>query len=162
MWKQENTVRADDGMYMDRGIPSGDRSVSPDEITAFVGRGVDFKGVITYSGTVRIDGSVDGEIHADGGLLVGEEAVLTAKVTAGSVVCQGSLTGDIETTERLTLCAPAVIKGSLKTPLLSMEEGVIFNGTLEMAPPVRSVVPHQSERYGVGAPRKPNIKLVEE
>lgn len=40
-------------------------------IIAFVGKGVEFKGTISYSGTVRIDGCLDGEIHTDGVLLVG-------------------------------------------------------------------------------------------
>jgi cytoskeletal protein CcmA (bactofilin family) len=105
----------------------------PDEV-AFVGKDVEFKGVITYSGTVRIDGALEGEIHTDGGLLVGPEAVIKAKVTAGTVVCHGSITGDIQATNQIVLCAPAVVQGSLTTPVLSMEEGVVFNGTLEMKP----------------------------
>ena len=42
------------------------------DICAFVGKGVEFKGTITYSGTVKIDGYLDGEIHTDGVLLIGE------------------------------------------------------------------------------------------
>jgi len=34
------------------------------------------------------------------------------------------------------LRAPAVVNGSVKTPLLSIEDGVLFNGNLEMAQPV--------------------------
>lgn len=43
------------------------------DISAFVGKGVEFKGTITYSGTVRIDGRLDGEIHTDGVLLIGRK-----------------------------------------------------------------------------------------
>lgn len=70
-----------------------------EEINAFVGKGVSFKGVISYNGTVRIDGNLDGEIHTEGVLLVGEDAVLTAKITAGTVVCKGKITGDISARE---------------------------------------------------------------
>ena len=104
-----------------------------DEVIAFVGKGVEFKGVITYNGTVRIDGRLDGEIHTAGVLMVGQEAVITAKVTAGTVISRGHITGDIVSVGRVRLLAPAVLNGSVKTPLLSMEEGVLFNGTLEMA-----------------------------
>ncbi|MCP9440244.1 MAG: polymer-forming cytoskeletal protein [Nitrospira sp.] len=109
------------------------RTEMGEDISAFVGKGVDFKGTITYQGTVRIDGSVEGEIQTDGILLVGEEAVLKAKVTAGTIVCKGKITGDIVAKEKIKLRAPAVITGGVKTPMLSMEEGVTFNGTLEMA-----------------------------
>lgn len=105
--------------------------ILPDEV-AFIGKDVEFKGVITYSGTVRIDGALDGEIQTDGGLLVGPDAVLKAKITAGAVVCHGTVMGDIEATTQIVLCAPAVVEGSLTTPVLSMEEGVRFNGRLEM------------------------------
>jgi cytoskeletal protein CcmA (bactofilin family) len=104
-----------------------------DEVIAFVGKGVEFKGVITYNGTVRIDGRLDGEIHTAGVLMVGQEAVITAKVTAGTVISRGHITGDIVSVGRVRLLAPAVLNGSVKTPLLSMEEGVLLNGTLEMA-----------------------------
>lgn len=108
-----------------------------DGMNAFVGKGVHFKGVITYNGSVRIDGILDGEIHTDGVLLVGEEAIITAKVTAGTLICQGKITGDILVKEKIKLRAPAIVSGSVITPKLSMEEGVLFDGTLEMAQGVR-------------------------
>lgn len=95
-----------------------------------------FKGVLTYSGTLRIDGSLEGEIRADSGLLVGPEGVITAEISAGSLVCEGTIIGDVQATERIALLAKAVIQGSLKTLVLSIEEGACLNGTLEMAAPV--------------------------
>lgn len=112
------------------------------DISAFVGKGVEFKGTISYSGTVRIDGYLDGEIHTDGVLLIGEDAVLQAKITAGTVVCKGKVTGDIVAKEQVKLRAPAVVIGSVKTPLLSMEDGVLFNGSLEMAQQVPQTTLH--------------------
>ena len=35
--------------------------------------------------------------------------------------------------EKVKLLAPAILNGSVKTPVLSMEEGVLFNGSCEMA-----------------------------
>ena len=138
MWKQEETggevEREQDRWVEDRRSSSKKSGPTlPDEV-AFVGKDVEFKGIITYSGTVRVDGSLEGEIHTDGGLLVGPEAVIKAKVTAGTVVCHGTIHGDIQAKDQIVLCAPAVVQGSLTTPVLSMEEGVVFNGTLEMKP----------------------------
>ena len=128
-------------------------------IIAFVGKGVEFKGTISYSGTVRIDGYLDGEIHTDGVLLVGEEAVIQAKITAGTIVCKGKITGDIVAKERVRLRAPAVVSGSVKTPILSMEDGVIFNGDLEMAHTVRELAREAPLRQ-VGVNVQPDIKRV--
>ena len=137
MWKQEETGEGEreQGRWVEDNRSALKKSgpILPDEV-AFVGKDVEFKGIITYSGTVRIDGSLEGEIHTDGGLLVGPEAVIKAKVTAGTVVCHGTIHGDIQAKDQIVLCAPAVVQGSLTTPVLSMEEGVVFNGTLEMKP----------------------------
>src|SRR6058998_1629583 len=91
-----------------------DPEAREDEVIAFVGRGVEFKGVITYNGTVRIDGRLDGEIHTEGVLLVGQDAVITAQVTAGTVISRGKITGDISASGKVRLLAPAVLNGSVK------------------------------------------------
>jgi len=76
--------------------------------------------------------------------LVGEEAVLTAKVSAGTIVCMGRITGDVIAKEKIKLMAPGVLSGGVKTPSLSMEEGVQFNGTLEMTEAVKDMSRHTS------------------
>ena len=144
MWQPEkqDTKRSTPSFSgMGDSIPSSPntRPESTDAIVAFIGKGVEFKGTISYSGTVRVDGCLDGEIHTDGTLLVGEEAVITAKVSAGTIVCMGKITGDVTAKEKIKLMAPAVLNGGVKTPLLSIEDGVLFNGTLEMTQAVRNV-----------------------
>lgn len=138
MWKDKQDGRhASDDMSLESngsGSPSN-RTETGEDVSAFVGKGVTFKGIITYSGTVRIDGTLDGEIHTEGILLVGEEAVITAKVTAGTIICKGKITGDIHAKEKIKLRAPAVLNGGIKTPVLSIEEGVVINGILEMTQP---------------------------
>jgi cytoskeletal protein CcmA (bactofilin family) len=130
MWKS----KSDDDTDQTTG-ENGQDSVSPqaEDVIAFVGKGVEFKGTITYNGTVRIDGILDGEIHTEGTLLIGEEAVLTAKVSAGTIISKGKITGDITAKEKVRLLSPAILNGSVKAPTLSMEEGVLFNGNIEMA-----------------------------
>src|SRR5438876_2931758 len=128
MWRKgEMTEKLDEEME-EQSSRAGE-----DEVIAFVGHGVEFKGVITYNGTVRIDGRLEGEIHTEGVLVVGEDAVLSAQITAGTVISRGKITGDIVAAGKVRLQAPAVLNGSVKAPLLSIEEGVLFNGSLEMA-----------------------------
>jgi len=151
MWqpeKQENKRSAQSISGMGDSIPVSPhtRPESTDTIVAFVGKGVEFKGTISYSGTVRIDGFLDGEIHTEGTLLVGEEAVITAKVSAGTIVCMGKITGDVTAKEKIKLLSPAVLNGGVKTPKLSIEDGVLFNGTIEMTQAVREVTRETSHR----------------
>jgi cytoskeletal protein CcmA (bactofilin family) len=129
------------------------------DVSAFVGKGVEFKGTISYSGTVRIDGYLDGEIHTDGVLLIGEDAVIQAKITAGTIVCKGKITGDVVAKECVKLRAPAVMNGSVKAPVLSMEDGVLFNGALEMAHGIREL-PRDASLHPAGMIMPPGIKRV--
>ena len=111
---------------------SGDSGFGTEKIVAFIGQGVEFKGTISYKGSVRIDGRLEGELHTEGTLLVGKSADITAKISAGSVISKGKITGDIIANEKILLLSSANMDGSLNTPQLSIEEGVIFNGTIEM------------------------------
>ena len=110
------------------------------DIIAFVGEEVTFKGTIRYQGTVRVDGRLEGEIYTDGNLIIGQKAVITAKIEAGTVTCQGRITGEILAKNRVKLLSPAVFDGTIATPLLSMDEGVTFNGSCNM--------PNKGERKG--------------
>jgi cytoskeletal protein CcmA (bactofilin family) len=132
MWMKDKTGSNDADRTTDENDQDG-AATQAEDVIAFVGKGVEFKGTITYNGTVRIDGILDGEIHTDGTLLIGEEAVLTAKVSAGTVISKGKITGDISAKEKVRLLSPAILNGSVKAPTLSMEEGVLFNGSIEMA-----------------------------
>src|ERR1041384_5736831 len=132
MWRQEKKEEKSSGEQEGEEITmitaNSTASEGTGDISAFVGKGVEFKGTITYTGTVRIDGYLDGEIHTDGVLLIGEEAVIQAKITAGTIVCKGKVTGDVAAKECVKLRAPAVMNESVKTPVLSMEDGVLFTG----------------------------------
>ncbi|MCA9456590.1 MAG: polymer-forming cytoskeletal protein [Nitrospira sp.] len=124
---------------VDSPVPSASQQESGD-IIAFVGEEVTFKGTIRYQGTVRVDGRLEGEIYTDGNLIIGQKAVIAAKIHAGTIMCQGQLTGDVEAKHRVKLLTPAVFEGTITSPLLSIDEGVVFNGTCNM--------PQKIERKG--------------
>ena len=108
------------------------KEMGGDEIIAFLGKGTEFKGVITYHGTIRIDGHVEGEIITEGTLIVGEGAVINAEISAGTLVSSGKITGNITAMEKIQLLPTAVLDGAIKTPVLIIEEGVRFNGSCQM------------------------------
>ena len=92
-------------------------------------------------------------------LLIGEVAVVQAKITAGTMVCKGTGTGDVVVKECIKLRAPAVMNGSVKAPVRSMEDGVLFNGALDMASGVREL-PRDVSLHPVGMIVPPGIQRV--
>lgn len=85
------------------------------------------KGKITNHGNIRVDGRFEGEIHTKGSLLVGTQAMIEAKVKAGSVKSEGTIIGDITAKTMVELLSTATVDGELKTPELYIEDGAILN-----------------------------------
>ncbi len=103
-------------------------SLRDDETFTFLGKGADFKGVVRFDGTVRIDGRLEGEIHTKGTLIVGENAVIKGIISAGSLICSGKINGTINAAEKVELMKPAVLIGDVRSPSISMEPGAHFHG----------------------------------
>jgi cytoskeletal protein CcmA (bactofilin family) len=109
----------------------GQRPLSGNETFTFLGKGAKFKGIITFDGEIRIDARLEGEIHTKGALVVGEHAVIDGDIEAGVVISGGRITGNVTAAEKVQLLAPGVVIGNIRTPLLSVEEGVRFSGSCE-------------------------------
>jgi cytoskeletal protein CcmA (bactofilin family) len=106
-------------------------SMSSEESFTFLGKGAQFKGIISFEGTIRIDGKLEGEIHTKGTLVVGEHAVIEGDISADVVISGGRITGNVIASEKVQLLATGIVIGTIKTPILSIEEGVRFSGTCD-------------------------------
>ena len=103
------------------------------EITAFLGKGTEFKGVLNFEGTIRVDGKVDGEIISKDTLIASDGAFLQGEIAVGTLILSGKVVGNINAGQKVHLLAPANVQGNIKTPKLIIEEGVTFDGKCEMA-----------------------------
>jgi len=103
------------------------------EITAFLGKGTEFKGVLSFEGTIRVDGRVEGEVLSKDTLIAGDEAYLQGEISVGTIISSGKIVGNISASQKVHLLVPGVIEGNIKTPKLIIEEGVTFDGKCEMA-----------------------------
>ncbi len=113
----------------------GDRKVqagSDNENFTFLGKGVDFKGVVNFDGTIRIDGRLEGEIHTTGTLIVGEYAVIKGIISAGILMTSGKINGTVTATNKIQILKPGVLIGDIRTPAISIEDGAHFHGMCDM------------------------------
>ena len=135
-------------MKKDR-LPSGN-----DNLNAFLGEGTSFKGNLTFEGTVRIDGKLEGEIFTKDTLVIGEGATVKATIHTGILIVGGAVHGNIVAEKKVELHSSARLYGNLSTPLLSIAEGVIFEGSCTMGKKqvreeqklVKSVAPAPAEK----------------
>jgi cytoskeletal protein CcmA (bactofilin family) len=99
---------------------------------AFLGKGTRVTGKLTFEGPVRIEGQVEGEIHAQDTLTIGESAVVNAQITGSAVIIHGRVTGDVTARKRLEIRAPGKLFGNISAPSLVIHEGVVFEGHCTM------------------------------
>ena len=112
-------------------VTSTDQHEAP--VHAYLGKEVRFRGVIRFDGVARIDGRVEGEIVSKGTLQIGEPGLILANIESDVIITNGKIIGDVVAREKIHLLAPASVEGSIKAPLITMEDGVVVNGTIEMS-----------------------------
>jgi cytoskeletal protein CcmA (bactofilin family) len=93
-----------------------------------LGRGVRLEGKLSFSGTVRIDATFEGEIVTDGVLVVGEAAKVDAEIACGTVIVEGEINGNVIASQAVELHATARLRGDVETPAFAIERGAIFEG----------------------------------
>lgn len=107
-------------------------ATNTNEINALLGKGSEFEGKLSFEGTVRIDGQFKGEIFSDDVLIVGEGAIVDAEIKVNQVVVYGSVQGNVYAPGGVNLHAPARLKGSITTKSLTIDQGVVFDGSCHM------------------------------
>jgi cytoskeletal protein CcmA (bactofilin family) len=102
----------------------------------------EFEGKLCVQGTVRIGGTFRGEIYTPDTLIIGEGARVHGQIDAGTVIISGEVNGTVRARLRVEIHRPAVFRGDILTPSLSVDDGVIFEGSSKMvnasAAPARS------------------------
>ncbi len=90
---------------------------------------VEIKGSIKFSHDLIIDGKIEGEVHSDGSLTVGENALIKGEIKTRSVIIFGKVEGNITVQERCELKSNAILVGDIAAGTLSIEEGATFMGS---------------------------------
>ncbi len=107
-----------------------------DHINSFIGKEVKFDGNLTFTGSVKIDGHLKGEVRAsEGHLIVGDTGVVQADIQVSSVLCSGEIRGKIAATESINVRVPGKVFGDIQAPTIVLQEGVQFEGSCKTTPP---------------------------
>ncbi|APG03496.1 hypothetical protein BJI69_05905 [Luteibacter rhizovicinus DSM 16549] len=102
--------------------------------TSLIARGVTIRGDVQFSGTLHLDGVVEGSVQADPGsdgvLTISETGRVIGRIDVPHAVINGGVTGNIEVSERLELAPLARIDGDVQYQVLEMTAGARVNGKM--------------------------------
>jgi cytoskeletal protein CcmA (bactofilin family) len=99
-----------------------------------IGAKTQFKGEITGTETVLVDGLVEGTVRITGDLRIGRGGTVKATVSAQSVAVAGELVGDCHAAQRVEIEASGRLTGNIRAPRVVIVEGATFRGNSDMSP----------------------------
>ncbi len=97
-------------------------------IRSALGSGTVIEGKMSFDTPVRIDGTIDGEIHSTSTLIVGEQAIVKAVMEVGSLIVLGQVTGNVVASDLIEIRRGGQLEGDIKSPRFVMEQGGFFEG----------------------------------
>ncbi len=115
-----------------------------EKLESLIGANSNFKGDINTKGTLRIDGSMEGNVNADW-VILGEKACLKGDVTARGIIIAGRVDGNLRSKEIVEIKSKGQVSGDISTNKLTIIEGGMFDGRSSMHKDESKVVEFQTK-----------------
>ena len=119
-------------------------SKNTEKLESFIGINSNFKGDIKTQGTLRVDGTVEGNIETDW-LILGETSHLKGDATSRGIIVGGRVDGNLTAREIIEIKAKGQVTGELATTKLSIAEGAMFDGRSSMIREESNVIELQAK-----------------
>lgn len=115
---------------------------------ATIGRSLVIKGEVSGSESLFIDGRVEGTINFPGNrVTIGRNGSVAANITANEVVIMGKVQGNVDCADRLDIRNEGLLAGDVITHRISVEEGAILKGGVEVRNPEKKDQKAQKEQH---------------
>lgn len=108
-------------------------SVIEEGISTVLAPDIDFKGTLKFKTSLMIKGRLNGNIEAEGHLVIGPNARVEATIKAGKITNYGEIIGNVEAKELMQMKGGASQTGDLTAPDLIVDSGCSINGSVHMA-----------------------------
>ncbi|MFQ5995049.1 MAG: polymer-forming cytoskeletal protein [Acidiferrobacterales bacterium] len=106
-------------------------------VDTLIGVQLEFRGDIVFSGGLRINGKVEGDVKAQGGgnstVVISENAEVHGNVTAPHLIIAGKIKGSVHCSGRIELLPRAEIIGDVHYKLITIPLGAVVHGNLTHA-----------------------------
>jgi cytoskeletal protein CcmA (bactofilin family) len=103
---------------------------------ACIGASLEIKGRVSGEEDLQIDGKVEGPVAIRGHrLTVGRSGQLNSEISAREVVVYGKVTGNVNASDRVEIKKDGAVIGDIQTARISIEDGAIFKGRIEIDRP---------------------------
>ena len=103
--------------------------------TAVIGRSIKIDGTLSGDEDLRVEGYVSGTIRLPNHCLtIGKKGRIKADAYTKSMTIEGEVSGDLCSSESVSIRSTAKITGNVLAARVSLEEGAHFKGSIDMDP----------------------------
>lgn len=111
--------------------PTQTEKPTPAHSETVIGLGATLQGTLTTEGSVRVEGTSEGDITAKGRVMIGTAGKVEGNIKSRSVTIGGTVEGDVEAS-RISVMSSGRVMGDLTTASLTTQEGGFIQGVITM------------------------------
>ena len=111
---------------------SNNKKFDNELVNTLIGEETSIKGAIHSQRSIRIEGTLEGEVNAQGEVFVGEKSKIKANIYGRNVIVAGEVIGNIEAIKSLQILKTGKVYGNISGDQLNIEEGGIYKGKVNM------------------------------
>jgi cytoskeletal protein CcmA (bactofilin family) len=100
--------------------------------TTIIGTTVTLIGTLRDQNDITIHGTVEGEIHSEQTVTIGEQAIIKGPISADTIVVGGTVRGELAATSHIEILSTGKVYGSTNTADLAIRSGAVFIGKSSM------------------------------
>lgn len=97
-----------------------------------IGKGITIRGSLSGSGELVVEGRVEGQIALKNHLTIEASGVVEADIRTDELTINGTASGNIDAGTRVAIHQSAKVNGDIKATRVVIEDGAVFNGSIEM------------------------------
>jgi cytoskeletal protein CcmA (bactofilin family) len=131
-------------------------------ITTLIDKDIVISGDTIYTGGIRIDGKIKGnlKVHGDEGslLIMGYGSTITGDVEVEKAIINGEINGNVKCKDYLELNTNAIVNGSIEYDIIEIHEGSKINGNLKFIKNKKKIKPKKKIKQNIKKNIEKNIK----
>lgn len=108
-------------------------TILADRTYSVLSQGLTLSGEINTKDDLRIDGTVDGNIHCEGKVIVGPTGCVTGNIESESIELMGRVNGNIVVHDIIMLKSSSYYDGDITAVSIDIEAGANFFGNCRMS-----------------------------
>ncbi len=98
------------------------------EVNTIIGEKTTFEGIITTETSLKIEGTMKGDIRSSGHVIIGTTGFVDGNINAGNLYVAGKINGDVNVQQKTQFVSGGYLHGNIISNDISMEIGSVIDG----------------------------------